>query len=127
MLAKLLLVLLVVLALGGCRPAPTLEGAWVSSDGAARTTLAFSADGRGRRVSPSGMDDFRYSVDYERDPIAVDLDFNGEPGEVGVVRGIVRFRGDTEMELLLAPAGTPRPPLFGARSRGSVFSRAATR
>jgi hypothetical protein len=52
----------------------------------------------------------RYEVDYERDPIWLDLVFYGgeEDKEMGRLFGIVRFLTETKIEYRISDVGNPR-------------------
>jgi hypothetical protein len=119
---------LLLLALaGGCRSDPALTGSWVTHAPGEPALLSFRADGTGHRVAGERVENFHYSVDYRRDPVTVDLDFEGRTGETGVVPGIARFDGNGIMELKLGSPGGERPPCFSPESRGVVYKRPPSR
>ena len=119
--------LMLLLAAGGCASRPRLSGSWVGREGDRRTELSFGARGLGHRASSGRVQRFRYTVDYARDPVAIDLWLEGERGEAGRVLGIVRFDDDGLVRVKLGRPGGPRPVAFTREAPGLTMRRPPTR
>jgi hypothetical protein len=116
-----------LLALGACASSPRLSGAWVGREGSERTLLSFRTAGRGHRLTSRGVEEFRYQVDYTRDPVAIDLEPTSEEGRAGKVLGIVRFDPEGFVQVKLGPPGGARPTAFTRESPGLTLRRPPTR
>jgi hypothetical protein len=119
--------LLGVVLAGACASQPRLSGAWVGWEGQDRTMLSFRADGRGRRLSSEGVEEFRYAIDYSRDPVAIDLEPAGAEERAGKVLGIVRFDPEGYVQVKFGRRGGPRPTAFTRDAPGLMLRRSASR
>ena len=117
----------VLLTAGACASGPRISGAWVGGEGSERTMLSFQTSGRGHRLTSGGVEEFRYEIDYSRDPVAIDLEPTGKEGKAGKVLGIVRFHPDGYVQLKLGPPGGPRPTVFTRASPGLRLRRPPSR
>lgn len=107
----------------------TLVGSWSrGAEGEPQMVFTFREDGTGswwlNIPGDQGMTDtyeFRYSVDYDSDPNAVDIsDIDHGPLMGQVLYGVVRFEedGGLSLDFEMGPPGddTPRPPDFSGNS-----------
>ena len=124
---KWMLALLGLLLAGACASQPRLSGSWVGWEGGDRTLLSFRTDGSGHRLSSQGREEFRYEIDYTRDPIAIDLEPTAAAGRAGKVLGIVRFDPRGYVQVKLGRRGGPRPTAFTRDAPGLTLRPSASR
>jgi hypothetical protein len=119
--------LLAALAAGACQRTSPILGAWEAGEGMATTTYFFRSDGTGARIADHTVQEFRYRVEYERDPVLLDLDFPAASGPAVRVRGIVKFQGDRTLRLRVAEPGAARPEALDSLDPGTPFRRPPSR
>lgn len=126
--ARAALAATLALALAACQPRPEVAGSWESwSPGGQRTTLVFRAGGTGVRFARGEAREFRYTVDYERDPIAIDLRVRAPGGGEQREAGVLQFLDARRMRMRIAADGQPRPAGFSRAEQGTLFTRRAAR
>ncbi len=114
--------------LAACGPPPQIVGSWETQEPLrVRTTYVSREGGTGFRIAGGRMEDFRYAVDPDADPVPLDLWLRAPGGEERRVAGIVQLRGGSGLRIRLAPPGEPRPREFSRAHPGTALSRSVPR
>jgi hypothetical protein len=110
----------------GCSRAPEVTGSWSAAyPGTAIRAIALGENGRGWWVDQERhLERFTYTVDYDRDPVRLDLLLveGNRP-----VRGIVQVIDERSLRLRLASGSDPRPREFSPEEPGDLYYRQSER